>query len=72
MPGVAFVDLSYVTEIDPTARKMLRRWYDEGAQLGAKLPRARTIVQSITGQAPEFIATVAQHHTWFPFRLTAL
>ncbi len=55
-----------------SGRKMLRRWYDDRAQRVAKLPQARAIVRSITGQAPEFIATVAQHQTWLPFRVTAL
>jgi hypothetical protein len=66
------VDLSYVTQVDSVGRKLLRRWYDDGARLVAKLPQAGTIVESITGQAPEFIATVTPHRTWLPFRVAAL
>lgn len=66
------VDLSYVTQVDSIGRKMLRRWYDDGARLVARLPQARTIVESITGQAPELIAAVAPHQTWLPFRVAAL
>ena len=66
------VDLSYVTQVDSIGRKMLRRWYDDGARLVAKLPQARTIVESITGQAPELIAAVARHQTWLPFGVAAL
>jgi ABC-type transporter Mla MlaB component len=66
------VDLSYVTQVDTIGRKMLRHWYDDGAQLVAKLPQARAIVESITGQAPELIAAVAPHQTWLPFRVAAL
>jgi hypothetical protein len=66
------VDLSYVTQVDSIGRKMLRRWHDDGARLVAKLPQARTIVESITGQPPESIAAVAPHQTWLPFRVVAL
>jgi hypothetical protein len=66
------VDLSYVTQVDSIGRKMLRRWHNDGARLVAKLPQARKIVESITGQAPEFIAAVAPHQTWLPFRVAAL
>ena len=66
------VDLSYVTQVDSFGRKMLRSWYDNGARLIAKLPQARTIVESITGQAPELIAAVAPHQTWLPFRVAGL
>jgi hypothetical protein len=66
------VDLSFVTQVDSDGQTLLRRWYDAGAQLVAKLPQARKIVESITGQAPEFIAAVAPHQTWRPFRVAAL
>jgi hypothetical protein len=66
------VDLGYVTQVDAAGQRLLRRWYDDGAQLVAKLPQARAIVESITGQAPEFIAATAQHRTWLPFRVAAL
>jgi hypothetical protein len=66
------VDLSYVTEVDAAGQELLRRWYDDGAELVAKPPEARDIVQSITGQPAEFIPTTAQHQTWLPFRVAAL
>lgn len=66
------VDLSYVTQVDSIGRKMLRRWYDDGARLVAKVSQARTIVESITGQAPELIAAVSQHQTWLPFSVAVV
>lgn len=66
------VDLSYVDGVQPAGRAMLRRWYDEGAQLVAKLPGARVIVGLITGQAPELIAKSARRQTWRPFLAAAL
>ena len=62
------VDLSYVTQVDALGLSMLRRWYEDGAQLVAKQPRARAIVASITGKAPALIAQGTQHQTWFPVR----
>ena len=46
------VDLSYVTQVDSDGQTLLRRWYKDGAELVAKSPQARAIVESITGQAP--------------------
>jgi hypothetical protein len=66
------VDLSFVTQVDTEGQELLRRWYDDGAQLVAKPAEARGIVESITGQAAEFIPTTAQHQTWLPFRVAAL
>jgi ABC-type transporter Mla MlaB component len=66
------VDLSYVTQVDSEGQRLLRDWYDDGARLVATSPQARTMVESITGQAPEFIAAVAPHQTWLPFRVAAL
>jgi ABC-type transporter Mla MlaB component len=66
------VDLSYVTQVDAAGQELLRRWYDDGAQLVAKPAEARGIVESITGQPAEFIPTTAQHQTWLPFRVAAL
>ncbi|MBV9768900.1 MAG: anti-sigma factor antagonist [Bryobacterales bacterium] len=59
------VDLSFVTCIGTTGEKLLRHWYEEGAQLVATLPQARAIVESITGRRPE---PIVNHHTWLPFR----
>jgi len=51
--GQAFViDLSYVTEVDEAGQRMLRQWFESGAELVAKWPAARAIIRSITGQAP--------------------
>src|SRR5579885_1699752 len=58
------VDLNYVTGVDAAGREILRRWYDEGAQLVAKRPLARSIVASITGQAFEVVADSALRRTW--------
>ena len=66
------VDLSYVSHVDASGRAMLRRWHDLGAQLVAKLPHARTIVESITGQDPELTAETAQSRTWRPVSVLAL
>ena len=66
------VDLSYVTGIDVAGQELLRGWHDRGAQLVAKSPEARALVQSITGQSfPELSAT-ARHSTWLPFQRGAL
>jgi hypothetical protein len=62
-------DLTYVTEVDTAAQKLLRCWHDDGAQLVAKSPQARAIVAAITGKGPEFIETTALHLTWLPFRV---
>ncbi len=60
------VDLSYVTRVDAAGRKILRRWFEQGAQFVAKLPQARAIVASITGQPFELVAESTQHRTWRP------
>ncbi len=66
------VDLSYITEVDTAGRALLRRWYDDGAQLVAELPQGRKIVASITGEEPELVANTARRRTWRPFRAAAL
>ncbi len=63
------VDLSYVTDMGAAGRDMLRRWYANGAQLVARLPQARAIVESITGHRPEPSAQAARRRTWLPFRI---
>jgi ABC-type transporter Mla MlaB component len=60
------VDLSYVTQVDEAGQRLLRDWYDGGAQLVAKRPHARTIVASITGQTFDRVDEPALHHTWRP------
>jgi hypothetical protein len=60
------VDLSYVTDVSAAGRKMLRRWYDAGAQLVAKRPSGRSIVASITGLPFGVVAEAAPYHTWRP------
>ena len=62
------VDLSYVTGIDTAGQKLLRGWHDRGAQLVAKSPEARALVQSITGQSFGELSAAARHSTWRPFR----
>jgi hypothetical protein len=62
------VDLSYVTCIDVAGQKLLRGWHDGGAQLVAKSPQARALVQSITGQPSGELSAAARHATWLPFR----
>ncbi|HEY4359554.1 MAG TPA: hypothetical protein VGN17_01230 [Bryobacteraceae bacterium] len=66
------VDLSYVTQMGEAGRAMLGRWFAKGAQLVARLPQARSIVEAITGQGSELIPAAAQRHTWVPFRLAAI
>jgi ABC-type transporter Mla MlaB component len=66
------VDLSYLTGIDDAGQRLLREWYDRGAQLVAKSPEARALVQSITGQAAGELSATARHSTWLPFRRTTL
>ena len=44
------VDLSYATQVDEAGRRLLRRWYDAGAQLVANQAEAKRIVASIPGQ----------------------
>jgi hypothetical protein len=61
------VDLSYVTGIDLAGQKLLRGWHDRGAQLVAKSPEARALVQSITGQSFGELSAAARHSTWRPF-----
>lgn len=60
------VDLSYVTQVDEAARKLLRGWYDAGAELVANRNPAKEIVASITGLPLEAVAAAAQSHTWRP------
>lgn len=62
------VDLSYVTGIDLAGQKLLRGWHDSGAQLVAKLPAARALIRSITGQPASQLSATARHSTWLPFR----
>ena len=66
------VDLSYVTGIDVAGQDLLRGWHDRGAQLVAKSPEARALVQSITGQSLGEISATARHSTWLPFQRVAL
>jgi hypothetical protein len=62
------VDLSYVTAVDAGGQKLLRGWHDRGAQLVAKSPEARALIQSITGQAVGELSATARHSTWLPFQ----
>jgi hypothetical protein len=66
------VDLSYVTGIDGAAQELLREWHDRGAQLVAKSPESRALVQSITGESLAQIPAAARHSTWLPFQRIAL
>ena len=65
------VDLSYVTGVDAGGQKLLRAWHDQGAQLVAKSPEARALIQSITGQAAGELSATARHSTWLPFQRVA-
>ena len=60
------VDLSYVTSIDIAGQHLLRGWHDRGAQLVAKSPEARALVQAITGQSFGDLVASARHPTWLP------
>ena len=62
------VDLSYVTGVDAAGHKLLRGWHDRGAQLVAKSPEARALVESITGHAAGELSAIARHSTWLPFQ----
>ena len=62
------VDLSYVTGVDIAGQKLLRGWHDQGAQLVAKSPQARALVQSITGEAAGELSATARYSTWLPFQ----
>jgi hypothetical protein len=66
------VDLSYVTGIDVAGQRLVREWHDRGAQLVAKSPEARVLVQSITGQSVDELSATARHSTWLPFRTATL
>jgi hypothetical protein len=61
------VDLSYVTGIDVAGQELLRGWHDRGAELVAKSPEGRALVQSITGQSFAEISASTRHSTWLPF-----
>jgi hypothetical protein len=61
------VDLSYVTGIDIAGQELIRGWHDRGAQLVAKSPQARVLVQSVTGQSFGELSANARHPTWLPF-----
>jgi hypothetical protein len=65
------IDLSYVTGVDGE-RAMLRGWYADGAQLVAKAPLARTIIEPITHEGPTLIAETARSQTWVPVFLVSL
>jgi ABC-type transporter Mla MlaB component len=60
------VDLSYVTGVDTEGRAMLRGWHADGAQLVAKVPLARMILESITRQSAAPIVETARRQTWRP------
>jgi anti-anti-sigma regulatory factor len=60
------VDLSFVTSISISGRHLLREWHDRGAQLVARSPEARAMVQSTTGKSVELSASMS-HATWLPF-----
>lgn len=60
------VDLSYVTQVDEVGRRLLRRWFDAGAELVANRASAREIVASITNQPFEVVAHGARARTWRP------
>ena len=62
------VDLSYVTGIDAAGQRLVRAWHDHGAQLVAKSPASRVLVQSITGQSVDELSATARHSTWLPFQ----
>jgi anti-anti-sigma regulatory factor len=64
--GVLIVDLSYVTSISIAGRHLLREWHDRGAQLVARSPDVRAMVQSTTGKSVELSAAMS-HATWLPF-----
>ena len=63
------VDLSYVSQIGEGARRMLRSWYDAGAQLVARRPQSEAIAKSIVGNAPLRLASAIRNATWRPVRL---
>jgi hypothetical protein len=62
------VDLSFVTRVDEAGRRMIRRWYDGGAQLVANRPPASMIVKSITGQQSDAVAEARHYYTWRPLQ----
>jgi len=60
------VDLSYVTELDPSGSQLLLRWRRNGATLVANRPESRALVESIIGRPLPPIARIA--HTSEPYR----
>ena len=66
------VDLSYVTSIDVAGQHLLREWHDRGAQLVARSPEAKALIQSITGQSVGDLVASARHPTWLPVPRVAL
>ena len=60
------VDLSFVTEIDPRGRRLLLRWFRNGATVVANTPESRALAESIIGQPIPPVARIA--NTSSPYR----
>src|SRR5205807_5322372 len=60
------VDLSFVTEIDPRGRRLLLRWFRNGATVVANTPESRALAESIIGQPVPAVARIA--NTSSPYR----
>lgn len=65
------VDLSYLTGADSEGRATLRGWYADGAQLVAKVPLAKTILESITRDRAAPVTQTARSQTWRPVLLAS-
>jgi hypothetical protein len=60
------VDVSFVKEIDSEGRRLLLRWFENGATVVANTPESRTLAESIVGRPLPPVPRVA--YTFSPYR----
>jgi hypothetical protein len=68
------VDMTFVTNLAEEGKTLLRRWYQEGAQLIASSTASRVLAESVLGSplpASTNDATLS-HRTWLPFHASFL
>jgi hypothetical protein len=67
------VDMTFVTDVDESARELLARWHAEGAQLVANSKASRALAESILGEPlpepPPNARRAGASHTWLPFHV---
>ena len=57
------VDLSFLTDIDPEGRRLLLRWFRNGATVVANTPESRALAESVIGHPLPPMARIAYSRT---------